>query len=174
MAEFRHSGAVSWLSRHWPLVALLACAAMLAIAHAFESFAGLAPCALCLKQREAYWLAMGVAAVGVVMGLTPRRELATRIVSGLLVLAFLYGAGWALYHAGAEWKWWPGPASCGGAGHVSAADLDSLLKGGRFSIPKCDEAAWVFLGLSMAGWNFLISLGLAGASAFAAVQRRAA
>jgi len=160
--------------RHWPLAAFLASAAMLAIAHAFETFGGLAPCTLCLKQREAYWLALTVAAVGVLLGFTKWREPSRRVVSAGLLAAFLYGAGWAAYHAGAEWKWWPGPASCsGGASHVSAADLASLLKGsGHFALPACDKAAWVFLGLSMAGWNFLISLGLAGVSATAAIPRK--
>jgi len=155
----------------WPLWALIASALMLAAAHAFQTFGHLAPCMLCLRQREVYWAALVLAAAGVALGFTPWRGAAVRIVCGLLALAFLWGAGLALYHAGAEWKWWPGPASCSAAAvHVSAADLAAVLKGGRMSAPACDTAPWVFLGLSTAGWNALISLALAGASTLAAAQ----
>ena len=73
------------------------------------------------------------------------------------------------YHAGVEWKFWPGPAECtGGAGGVSAADLTALLNGAKAKMPDCDKPAWIFFGLSMAGWNTLVSLGLALFSAMAA------
>ncbi|HZZ35800.1 MAG TPA: disulfide bond formation protein B [Caulobacteraceae bacterium] len=167
---------LSFVLRWWPIFALIASAAMLAIAHAFESFGGLAPCHLCLKQREAYWAACAVAAVGVALAFTPWEARGRRIVSALLALVFLYGAGYAIYHAGAEWKFWPGPQSCSGAATaVSAADLAAVLKGARSSAPPaCDQAAWVFLGLSMAGWNALVSLGLAAVSSVAALRRAAA
>jgi disulfide bond formation protein DsbB len=160
------------LLQRWPLAALIASALMLAAAHAFQTFGHLTPCMLCLRQREVYWAAMALAAAGVGLSFTPWRGVAVRIVCALLALAFLWGAGLALYHAGAEWKWWPGPASCSAAAvHVSAADLAAVLKGGRMSAPACDKAPWVFLGLSMAGWNALISLALALASALAAARR---
>jgi len=160
------------LLARWPFVALMASAAMLAAAHAFESFGHLAPCTLCLKQREAYWIALAVAAVGIAGEFTPWRERSRRIAAALLALAFLYGAGMAVYHAGAEWKWWPGPAACsGGAGGVSTGDLEAILKGDKITMPACDKAAWVFLGLSMAGWNALISAALAGFSMAAALRR---
>ncbi len=69
---------------------------MLAAAHAFESFGGLAPCHLCLKQREAYWAAIAVAAVGMVLAFTPWEGRGRRVVSALLALVFLYGAGYAI------------------------------------------------------------------------------
>jgi disulfide bond formation protein DsbB len=160
------------LLQRWPLAALIASALMLAAAHAFQTFGHLTPCMLCLRQREVYWAAMALAAAGVGLSFTPWRGAAVRIVCALLALAFLWGAGLALYHAGAEWKWWPGPASCSAAAvHVSAADLAAVLRGGRMSAPACDKAPWVFLGLSMAGWNALISLALALASALAAARR---
>ena len=59
-------------------------------------------------------------------------------------------------------KFWPGPATCsGGGGKVTAAAMQDLLNGARLAAPRCDEAAWRFLGLSMAGWNVLISLKMA-------------
>jgi disulfide bond formation protein DsbB len=93
----------------------------------------------------------------------------------ILALVFLLSAGVAAYHAGAEWKFWPGPTTCsgaGGIGGVDAGDLAALMKGAKIRPPACDEAAWVFAGLSMAGWNALISLGLALLSALAALRER--
>ncbi len=156
-------------------MAFLASAAMLAIAHAFETFGHLAPCTLCLREREIYWAALAIAGVATVLTLTPLRANATRLANVLLVLAFSYSALVAGYHAGAEWKWWPGPTSCsGGANHVNAADLTAFLKGARAAMPACDKAAWVFLGISMAGWNAVVSALLAAASALAAAQGRPA
>jgi disulfide bond formation protein DsbB len=160
---------VTRLSDTWPRWALLACVMMLAGAHAFETFGHMAPCELCLKQRDVYWYALGVAAAGSLLGFTRFRGVATRIANVVLALLFLLGAVVAGYHAGVEWKFWPGPAACtGGAQGVSTADLTALLNGAKGNIPQCDKPAWVFFGLSMAGWNSLVSLGLALFSAMAA------
>jgi disulfide bond formation protein DsbB len=160
------------LLRWWPLAAFLASATMLAIAHAFQTFGGLEPCNLCLKQREVYWTALGVAGVGVLLSRfnwTTRSRLAVLFLLGAI---FLYGAGLAAFHAGVEWKWWPGPTTCVAGSGVSADDLTAMLGGASIKAPACDVAAWVFLGLSMAGWNALISLGLAAASFFAGLRRQ--
>lgn len=138
---------------------------MLGIAHALETFGHLAPCLLCLKQREVYWAALAIGALGVALAYTPIGDRAPRLANVLLAAAFLLGAGVAGYHAGVEWGWWPGPAACsGGATHVDPAALTALLHGARIGMPSCEKPAWVLLGLSMAGWNALVSLGLAGAS----------
>lgn len=160
------------VTRHWPLIAFLTSAAMLAAAHAFEKFGGLAPCHLCLKQREVYWVAGTLALALSVLQRTPlwpRLRLPAQLLLGAI---FLYGAGLAAYHAGAEWKWWPGPSTCSGGGAASAANLEALLKGtAKIQPPACDKAAWVFLGLSMAGWNVLISLKLAVWSGLSALRK---
>jgi disulfide bond formation protein DsbB len=161
------------LLRYWPAWALLVSAAMLAIAHAFQTFGGLEPCTLCLQQRDVYWTAMAVVVLALVAARTPARAMARPLFAVLLVGVFVAGAAIAGRHAGAEWKWWPGPQTCSGAsGGVSAAALASLMHGAKVAAPRCDEAAWVFLGLSMAGWNFLISLGLAGMSVLALLRSR--
>ncbi|HEY8616621.1 disulfide bond formation protein B [Phenylobacterium sp.] len=159
----------------WRLVALLVSAGMLATAHAFETFGGYAPCTLCLRQREVYWtaLALGLAFMVVVrLPGGPRWREATCWVLGLV---FLVGAGVAAYHAGVEWKFWPGPTTCssGGAAGVSLGDMQAFLNGAEVRPPACDEAAWVFAGLSMAGWNALASLGLVVLSVLAALRERA-
>lgn len=156
----------------WRLCALIASAAMLAIAHAFETFGGYAPCTLCLRQREVYWAAGGLAAAFMVIVRMPGGPRWRAATCWLLALVFLYGAGLAAYHAGAEWKFWPGPATCSGAGGVDAAAMDALLGGARIRPPACDTAAWVFAGLSMAGWNVLASLGLTALSVAAALREK--
>ncbi len=160
------------VTRHWPLLAFLSSALMLAIAHAFQSFGGLAPCHLCLKQREIYWAAGTIGLIAFILQRTPLWPRLRTPANLLLGALFLYGAGLATYHAGAEWKWWPGPASCSGVGFAGAADLEAMLKGtAKIKAPACDKAAWVFLGLSMAGWNVLISLKLAVWSVLAALRK---
>jgi disulfide bond formation protein DsbB len=159
----------------WRFCALLASAAMLATAHAFQTFGGLAPCTLCLRQREVYWLAGAVALVFMVAVRLPGGPRLREASCWLLGLVFLAGAGVAAYHAGAEWKFWPGPQACAsaGAGGVDVQSMSELLHGAKIRPPACDKAAWVFLGLSMAGWNTLISLALASLSGAAAARERA-
>lgn len=145
----------------WPWFALGASLAMLAAAHAFQQFGGLAPCMLCLKQRDVYWgaAALAVAALVFVRG----KPGPARIAAIMLGLVFLTGAAVALYHVAVEQKWVI--AQC------EAADLSGITtlgESGSVSMPACDEAAWVMFGISMAGYNALISLALAGLSFMAA------
>jgi len=154
----------------WRLCAVLVSAAMLATAHAFETFGGYSPCNLCLRQREVYW---GILAVGIVFMAIVRMPGGPRwraLTCWILGIGFLISCGVAVYHAGAEWKFWEGPQSCTGTGKVTLKDMEAMLAGKEYKPPSCEEAAWVFLGLSMAGWNAVISLGLAGLSAVAAVR----
>jgi disulfide bond formation protein DsbB len=156
---------IGFTLKTWPALALIASAGMLGIAHAFETFGHLAPCTLCLYQRDVYWTALPIAAAALVLARTPMRRLAP-LAGALLAATFLVGLGIAVWHAGAEWKFWPGPKACASTGGgASAAALAALMHGARIEPPHCDEAAWRFLGLSMAGWNALISLKLAGWSA---------
>jgi disulfide bond formation protein DsbB len=153
------------IARRWLLLALLTSAAMLATAHAFERFGGFAPCHLCLQQREVYWAAIGVCAVG--LALQRFKRLRPWILA-ILALVFLAGAAIAIQQAGAEWKFWSAPEGCSGARAATAADLAALLSNKPMTTPRCDEAAWRMFGLSMAGWNALASLALAALSGLAA------
>jgi disulfide bond formation protein DsbB len=157
----------------WRLFALLASAAMLAIAHAFETFGHMAPCELCLKQRVVYWVAGGVALGAMIVLRLPGGLYVRRLSCWILALIFLAGAGIAVYHAGVEWKFWPGPQTCTGSGAVDVGQLKDLLAGKLHNIVRCDQPAWVFLGLSMAGWNAVASLILAGLSIAAARRQEA-
>lgn len=156
---------------HWPLAGACASAAMLAAAHAFETFGGLAPCHLCYYQRDVYWVALCVGVVGFALGYM-RLAWARRAADGLLALIFLASMGLAAYHAGVEWKWWPGPASCTGGGAVNAGQLAAFMNGAKLNMPQCDVAAWRLFGLSMAGYNAIISLGLTVLSVVAVRRER--
>ena len=158
--------------RFWPLAAALAAALMLAVAHAFQSFGHLAPCELCLKQRDVYWVALAVGLAGFAAARGLRRPHLINLTCFLLGAVFLVGEGVAVYHAGVEWKWWPGPQACTGQGRATVAAVTALLNGARITGPSCDVAAWRMLGISMAGWNAVVSLGLAVASIGAMGARR--
>lgn len=158
--------------QNWPLVAALSSALMLAIAHAFETFAHLAPCTLCLKAREVYWVALTVGLIGFGAQLFLKDDRVRRLASLVLAAIFLFGIGVAVYHAGAEWKFWPGPKTCASGAIPHLTNLDAVMKGESIKAPACDEAAWVFLGLSMAGWNAIVSLKLLVYSLLAARLRR--
>jgi disulfide bond formation protein DsbB len=156
----------------WRFYALIAAALMLAAAHTFERFGGLAPCLLCLRQREVYWAILAAAAVFMVIVRLPGGPRWREATCMILAMGFAFSAGIAVYHAGAEWKFWPGPTACAGAGGVTTEELARLLSGDPVEVPRCDEAPWVFLGLSMAGWNAVISFFLAGLSLLAARRDR--
>jgi disulfide bond formation protein DsbB len=148
-------------------VVLLAAAATIGGALVFEHVFGLRPCKLCLVQRNPYYLALPLAAAAV---LTPPRW--TRILLALLGVIFLVSAGLGAYHAGVEWGFFVGPNDCGGTPAPTAGSVQDFLKQLETArVVSCIEAAWRFLGLSLAGWNVVISLGLAGL-ALASLPRR--
>jgi disulfide bond formation protein DsbB len=133
----------------------------------FEHVFGYVPCKLCLVQRNPYYIAIPL---GLVAALLPPRW--ARAGLWLLALTFVVSAGLGAYHSGVEWGFWAGPSDCGGgsgAGAGNVGDLLNQLQNTR--VVSCTVAAWRFLGLSLAGWNVLISLGLAGFAAKAAADK---
>ena len=157
----------------WRLCAVLVAAGMLATAHAFETFGGYAPCMLCLRQREVYWVILGAGLIFMVLVRTPGGPRWRAATNWVLALAFAVSCAIAVYHAGAEWKFWPGPQTCSGVAKVKMSDMQALLDGATFKPPSCEDAAWRLFGLSMAGYNALISLGLTALSVLAAVREHA-
>lgn len=159
------------LTRWWTAFALAASLAMLGAAHAFERFGELAPCNLCLKQREVYWGAVAIALVATLWHLISRGSRGTpRIAAFLLAVVFATGAITAGFHFGGELKWWDLPATCAGGGDINLESLAALALGSGpvEKVVMCDAVTWRFLGLSMAGWNALISAALAVFSLLAA------
>jgi disulfide bond formation protein DsbB len=145
---------------------------MLGFAHFSERVLGLAPCNLCLKQREVYWGAVVIALVATLWAVVSQARRGTpRIAAFLLFAVFTTGAITAGFHAGGEMKWWALPALCAGGGDM--ADLEAMTSlalgiGEPQRVVMCDAVTWRFLGLSMAGWNTLASVALAGFSLIAA------
>lgn len=136
------------------LLAASGSAALLLGAFAFQHLGGLAPCKLCIWQRYPHAIAVALGAVALLL------PLPVLIILG--AAAALSSAGVGLYHVGVEQGWWEGPTSCsaGAIGGIDANDLfDQIMAA---PLIRCDDIAWQFAGLSMAGWNMVISLLLAG------------
>ncbi len=153
----------------WPLIALVASLAMLASAHAFERLAYFLPCQLCLRQREVYWAAATMAVTGRALWNFRQNRRFLVAFNVMLALVFLTGAVVAIYHSGVEWRWWPAPTGCtDGPVDVMNLDFDALDE--RTATASCLDAPFRILGLSMAGWNAIVSLGLSGLSFVAATK----
>ena len=152
----------AYAAAHPALTAALAVAAIAAAALAgawfFQLVIGLVPCELCLKQRYAYYLAVPLGllvAVAAAKG-APRGVVLAGLA--LLVLAALGNAGLGAYHAGVEWHYFKGPTDCTGPiGDLGSAGT-LLQRLDTVKVIRCDEVQWRFLGLSLAGYNVLISL----------------
>jgi disulfide bond formation protein DsbB len=146
------------------LIALvgLACLALIAGAWFFEIVVGLRPCKLCLEQRLPHYAAIGLAAAGLVLARSPRLQWLVLLgLAGLMA----WSTGLGVYHAGVEWGWFAGPNDCGGAAAPAAAGVQDFMKQLQTTrVVSCTEAAWRFLGLSLAGWNVLASLALFAAA----------
>ena len=136
-------------------------------AHAFEHIGGYPPCPLCLQERYAYYFGVPAAVVAFLAARAESFGFA-RLVLLLIAIGFLLNMGLGVYHAGAEWKFWPGPETCAGG-----FDLQWSQEGiVDTPVIRCDEASWRFLGLSFAGWNAVVSLALAGIALWGATRRR--
>lgn len=121
-----------------------------------QIFGGLVPCELCLEQRLAYYWGLPVLALVLILwNRLPR----TALVIGLLIAAavFAWGTYMGSYHAGVEMKLWPGPTACTGTGvDISFSDLNNI---NATRVVPCDAVQWrdPVLGITLAGYNALIS-----------------
>lgn len=147
--------------------------AVIVAALAFEHIGGYVPCPLCLQQRWAYYAGIPTAFIALVL-VSSGRAVAGAMLLLLVSLAFLGNAGLGVYQAGAEWKFWPGPASCGTVQAIGSGGTGGLLDQlNTTRVIRCDEASWRMFGLSFAGWNVVVSFVLsvlALKAAFAARQ----
>ncbi|MBO23507.1 MAG: disulfide bond formation protein B [Rhodospirillaceae bacterium] len=151
----------------WPAFTFLASAGLLGGAWAFEVFGGLQPCPLCVYQRWPYWIMIGLAGLAVIAG----RRLGPRAIAAFAAigaLVFLAGAGVAGFHVGVEQHWWAGLSTCGGTHHDPNLSIEEL-KAKIFATPlaRCDDVPWSLFGISLAGYNLIVSLILAAVSAWA-------
>jgi disulfide bond formation protein DsbB len=148
-------------------IAAIGLAALLG-AYFFQFVMGLPPCPLCLEQRYAYYISIPLAAM-ILLGLSVGSSRKVLLLALLAIaVAMLWNASLGVYHSGVEWKWWPGPQDCSGAVPNFSTGGSLIDQMNKAKVVRCDEAAWRFLGLSLAGYNVLISLGLAAIAALGA------
>jgi len=139
------------------LLAGLGSVALFGGALAFEYLGGLAPCTMCLWQRWPHRVAIVLAVVGL--------AIPNALIAWLGAVSMAVNAGIAVLHTGVERGWWDGPQVCGANAaqdlrSLSAADLFDTNSGPLLVL--CNEPAWVFAGLSMASWNGIFCVLLAG------------
>ncbi|MCC6864412.1 MAG: disulfide bond formation protein B [Rhodobacteraceae bacterium] len=129
-------------------------ALLLTGAFAFQYIGGLSPCQLCLYQRWPHAAAVLIGAVYFIIG--------KPVLPALGAMAALITASIGTFHVGVEQKWWKGLASCTASSlkDVSATDLlnPDVTVG---AVIRCDAIAWQMFGISMAGWNAILSIMLA-------------
>ena len=132
---------------------LAAAVGMIVGALFFEHVLGYQPCELCFLQRKPWYALIPVGFVLVTFAAKDNRAL-LKAGLALALLLLLVSAGLGTWHAGIEWKWWKGPASCTASGADFTLALPDLSK----RVVLCDEAPLRILGLSLAGWNAVISM----------------
>src|SRR5690242_4616092 len=129
-------------------------AALLLEALGFQYLDRLPPCEMCLWQR---WPHLAAAIVGILGGGALATGLlgqgVARPLAILTALLVAVSGAIAVYHAGVEWHWWPGPSQCTGSAFKLNGTLDL-----NAPVVMCDRAAWRLFGLSLAGYNAIISL----------------
>jgi len=139
----------------------------------FQLVLDIQPCPMCLEQRYAYYTLIPLAALVAISSARggPRGVLVLGLA--LLALVAFANAIFGAFHAGVEWGLWKGPSSCtgpllnlGGAGNL----LDQLDK---VKVVPCDVVQWRFLGISLAGYNALISLSMAAIALWGIVRTAA-
>ncbi len=164
---------LSFARREPPAAAAIAIAvigvATILGAYYFQYVLGYRPCPLCLEQRVAYYVAIPLSAM-ILLGLSvgsSRKVIALALFA--IACAMFWNTALAGYHSGVEWGWWPGPQDCSGPTPNFGGGGSLLDQINKTRVVRCDEAAWRFLGLSLAGYNVLISLGLAAIALAGAV-----
>lgn len=138
----------------------------------FQFILGYPPCPLCLQQRVPYYI---IIPLSLLLALAARGGASPRLIGAGLAVVFvaaLAGAVLGTYHAGVEWHFWAGPTDCTGPiGDLNSGGslLDQL---GAIHVVRCDQAAWRLLGISLAGYNVLISLAMAAIAGYGLLALR--
>jgi disulfide bond formation protein DsbB len=152
------------------LIILVIAAATLGGAWIFQ-LNGYAPCELCLKQRIPYYIGVPLALITV---LAVVRHQNTLLLPDFIGLALLFGFStlFGIYHSGVEWGFWQGPTDCTGSLTQAGSVNDFLKQLQTVKVVRCDAVAIRILGLSLAGWNAVISAGLFALAIMGTCTRR--
>ena len=133
------------------IVAIAVPAALLGGAYIAQYVFGLPPCEMCWWQRYPHFIALALA---VIAFLRPSVPALVWLAASAIAVSGLIGG----YHAGVEYKWWEGMTACTATPAATSAEaLEAILR----PLVRCDAAPWSLFGISLAGWNFLISLAAA-------------
>ena len=132
------------------LLALLIPAGLLGGALFSQYVGGLYPCEMCYWQRWPHGAAILLAIIALASPLGVAR---TRLIVLLAALLIAISGAIGVFHAGVELGWWEGITTCTATGARSLQDIMNT------PLIRCDQVQWSFLGISMAGWNAIISLG---------------
>jgi len=143
---------VEYLSKVFFLIGVSA----LGFAYYMEHLYDLPPCALCIYQRWVYFFIIFLSVL--LFTINKQRKKGSRVIVFIFFLTFFVGSVISMYHIGVEKSWWLGTEKCivnndSSGGGVEELRKDLLQK----SIPRCDEVLWSFFGISMAGYNFIVS-----------------
>jgi disulfide bond formation protein DsbB len=139
----------------------------------FQYVVGLQPCPMCYEERIPHYVAIPLALVVAVAALRGAPRNVVRAGLAVIAIAMLILVGMSIYHAGVEWKWWPGPTDCTGPMNGLGNVGDLLQRMQKTVVIRCDEAAWTLFGISLAGYNALISLALAAIAAWGIFAEKA-
>lgn len=154
-------------------VLTLGMAVVVGSALGFEHIGGYIPCALCLLQRNPYYIGVSVGALAVLSSIFKLPPAVTRGLFAVVAVLMIVSIGLGTYHAGVEWKFWEGPTSCTIGATGGDAPVNVLEALNATKAPSCTEATLRVLGLSFAGWNVLTSTALAAIALWATFRKRA-
>lgn len=131
------------------------------------------PCPLCLEQRISYYVCVPLALM-LLLGANHGAARKVMLLGFLAIAAvMLWNSGLAAYHAGVEWKFWQGPIDCSGPIDKIGSVSNMMQQLQRISLVRCDEASWRFLGISLSGYDALVSLFLVAVAGWGALSLRA-
>ena len=130
-------------------------AALLAGAYGSEIFGGLYPCEMCWWQRYAHFAGLGLALLSLALRKAPDRG---RSFVWLAALAILASGGIGAYHAGVEADIFEGFTQCASSTSAGLSSEELLKQVMAAPIVRCDDIQFAFLGISMAGWNAILSV----------------
>ena len=149
-------------------------AATIAGAWFFEFVVKLPPCPLCLEERLPYHVVIPLSLLMTIAALARAPQKILTVGFAAIIAAVLCGAALGVYHSGVEWRLWAGPTDCSGPITDFNANGSILGQLNSIHVVRCDEAAWRFLGISLAGYNVLICLAMAAIALYGMLARRLA
>lgn len=143
---------------------LVGSSALLGGALLFQHIGGFAPCEMCIWQRWPHAVALG-------LGLLAWALRSNRGLVALAAVAVLVSGALGVFHAGVEQHWWPGVTACSAS--LAAGSTDDIMRSILATpLVRCDAIAWSLFGISMAGWNAVLSLGIGGGALWLLTRKR--